>query len=116
MNDKPGVMAGRRRGRAEIEQIVAEFAASGVRRTEFCRRHGMTLGTLHRYLKLCEQPDGGAAQDGLLAVELAGRTLATDRDAGCGLAVVLSHGRRIEVEVEFDAPTLERLVTLLEKM
>ena|ERR1035437_4154442 len=76
MNDKPGVMVGRRRGRAEIEQIVAEFAASGVRRTEFCRRHGMTLGTLHRYLKLCEQPDGGAAQDGLLAVELAGRTLA----------------------------------------
>jgi hypothetical protein len=76
----------------------------------------MTLGTLHRYLKLCEQPDGGAAQDGLLAVELAGRTLATDRDSGWGLAVVLWHGRRIEVEAGFDAPTLERLVTLLEKM
>ena len=116
MNDKLGVKKARRRGRAEIEQIVAGFAASGVRRTEFCRRHGMTLGTLHRYLKLCEQPDGGAAQGGLLAVELAGRTLATDGDAGCGLAVVLSHGRRIEVEAGFDAPTLERLVILLEKM
>lgn len=116
MNDKPGAMVGRRRGRAEIEQIVVEFASSGVRRTEFCRRHGMTLGTLHRYLGLCEQPDGGAAQGGLLAVELAGRTLATDRDAGCGLAVVLSRGRRIEVEVGSDAPTLERLVILLEKM
>lgn len=116
MNDKPGVMVGRRRGRAEIEQIVAEFAASGVRRTEFCRCHGMTLGTLHRYLKLSEQPDGGAPQGGLLAVELAGTTLTTDGDAGCGLAVVLSRGRRIEVEAGFDAPTLERLVTLLEKM
>jgi len=64
----------------------------------------MTLGTLHRYLKLCEQPDGGAAQGGLLAVELAGRTLATDGDAGCGLAVVLSHGRRIEVEQDLMRP------------
>jgi hypothetical protein len=76
----------------------------------------MTLGTLHRYLKLCEQPDGGAAQDGLLAVELAGRTLATDGDSGCSLAVVLCRGRKIEVGAGFDEPTLQRLVNLLEKM
>jgi hypothetical protein len=32
----------RRRGRAEIEQIVAEFTSSGLTRTEFCRRYGMS--------------------------------------------------------------------------
>ena len=42
--------------------------------------------------------------------------LATERDAGCGLAVVLSHERRIEVGAGFDEPTLQRLVNLLEKM
>jgi len=40
----------RRRGRAEIEQMVAEFTGSSLTRTEFCRRHGMSLGTLNRYL------------------------------------------------------------------
>ena len=35
----------------------------------------------------------------------------------CGLALVLSRGRRIEVEAGFDGPTLlQRLINLLEKM
>lgn len=107
-----------RRTRAEIEQIVAEFTAGGgVNRTEFCRRHGMSLGTLNRYLKQRREQGGScAADDGLVTVELVGTKLATERDAGCGLAVVLSHERRIEVGAGFDEPTLQRLVNLLEKM
>ncbi len=117
MNDQTGRTAQQRRTRAEIEQIVAGFTGSGVNRTEFCRRHGMSLGTLNRYLKQRrEQGDSGAADDGLLAVELAGGTLATDGDVGCDLAVVLSRGRKIEVGAGFDGPTLQRLVNLLEKM
>ena len=49
-------------------------------------------------------------------MELAGRTLATDGDSGCSLAVVLCRGRKIEVGAGFDEPTLQRLVNLLEKM
>ena len=79
-----------RRTRAEIEQIVAEFTGGGVNRTEFCRRHGMSLGTLNRYLKQRREQGGScAADDGLVTVELVGTKLATERDAG-GLAVVLS--------------------------
>jgi len=107
----------RRRGRAEIEQMVAEFTGSSLTRTEFCRRHGMSLGTLNRYLnQRREQGDSGAADDGLVAVEVAGTKLATDCDFECGLAVVLSRGRKIEVGSGFDGPTLQRLVNLLEKM
>ena len=106
-----------RRTRAEIEQIVAEFADSGLNRTEFCRRHDMGLGTLNRYLKQRhEGADASEAHSGLVAVELAGTTLAIAHDYGCGLAVVLSRGRRIEVGAGFDEPTLQRLVNLLEKM
>lgn len=117
MNDETEVREPRRRPPALIEQIVAEFADSGLNRTEFCRRHGMGLGTLNRYLKQrCKGADAGEAHSGLVAVELAGTALATDHDSGCGLAVVLCRGRRIEVGAGFDEPTLQRLVNLLEKM
>lgn len=106
-----------RRTRAEIEQIVAEFAGGGVNRTEFCRRHGMSLGTLNRYLKQRREQGGScAADDGLVVVEVAGTKLAAEHDSGCGVAVVLSRGRKIEVGTGFDEPTLQRLVNLLEKM
>jgi hypothetical protein len=38
------------------------------------------------------------------------------RELGCGLAVVLARGRRIEVGVGFDGATLERLVLLMENL
>jgi hypothetical protein len=103
----------RRRTRSEIEQIAAEFAGSGLNRTEFCRRQRMSWGTLNRYLRLREH---GAADGGLVAVELAGTKGVTEHDSGCGLALVLSRGRRIEVGTGFDGPTLQRLISLLEKM
>ena len=40
-----------RRTRAEIEQLVAEFVSSGMRRTEFCRSRRLSFGTLDRHLK-----------------------------------------------------------------
>ena len=114
MNDEPGVTVQRRRGPAEIEQIVAEFAQSGLRRTEFCRRHGMTLGTLHRYLRRMRGESGsGTAKGGLVPVEVAD---GTRHESGASLALVLLRGRRIEVGAGFDPTTLQRLVSLLEKM
>lgn len=116
MSDETGVTTQRRR-RVEIEQIVAEFAESGLNRTEFCRRHGMSLGTLNRYRqRQREQSDRGEAKGGLVAVELAGTKFATDSEGGCRLAVVLSGRRKIEVGAGFDAPTLERLIVLLENL
>ena len=104
-----------RRRRSEIAQIVAQFANSGLNRTEFCRRHGMCLGTLNRHLKRL-RGSNTAPSDGLVAVELAGGNFINDHSDDGGLAVVLSGGRRIEVSAGFDAPTLQRLVALLEAM
>ena len=104
-----------RRTRAEISQIVAAFAGSGVSRTEFCRRHRIGLGTLNRYLKQQgRESDTGSC--GLIAVELAGSKFAADGDRGGILTVVLARGRRVEVGPGFDTPTLERLVLVLEKV
>lgn len=123
MNDQTGVAGRRRRTRAEVERVVAEFAGSGLNRAEFCRRQAMSLGTLNRYLKRVHaQADSGAklrelpASNGLVAVELASPKLAAGSDGCYHFAVVLPNGRKIEVRTGFDGPTLERLVQLLETM
>ena len=101
----------RRRSRAEAAQLVAEYEGSGLSREEFCRERELALSTLVRYRKRRRQEQGDAADPGRwLAVEVSGAHPA----GASGLAVVLASGRRIEVGREFDARTLEQLVSLLE--
>jgi hypothetical protein len=52
----------------------------------------------------------------LVPVELSARKSPTQQEPGCGLAVVLPGGRRIEVHPDFDRNTFERLVSLLERV
>src|SRR6266705_4916523 len=102
MTDEQSVMEKRRRTPAEIEQIACEFESSGLNRSQFCRRQGLTLGVLNRYLQRRQAASGsGASGDGLVAVELVGKKLSAERAASCGLAVVLARGRRIAVSVGF---------------
>ena len=104
-----------RRTRSEIEQIVKQFAESGLNRSEFCRRHGLCPGTLNRHLQRIGASNA-ASSDGLVAVELVGNEFSSDRKGGGGVTVVLSRERRIEVSAGFDTPTLQRLIALLENM
>ena len=108
----------RRRTREEIQQLVAEFLSSGMRRTEFCRSRGLSFGTLNRHLKKQRWKSKNrrvSSADRLLPVELTARKSPTQHEPSCGLAVVLSGGRRIEVHPDFDTNTLERLVSALER-
>lgn len=100
---------GRRRSRAEAEQLVAEYEAGGLSRQEFCLQHGLALVTLDRYRKRRRQPQEASGNNRWVAVELTGGSR-----PGSALAVVLLSGRRIEVNRGFDADTLEQLVRLLE--
>jgi len=119
----------RRRSRAEAEQLVAGFEASGLRRREFCLKQGVALSTLDFWRKRRRQERGAIASsrlgtpnadarakvgngDRLVAVELADLPVGA---VGGGLAVVVSRGRRIDVSRGFDAATLERLLAVLEQ-
>jgi transposase-like protein len=107
----------RRRSSAEIRQLVEEFVQSGLRQSEFCRRHGVVLNTLKRYLKQDGKAQrAGAGCGALVAVEVAAAGPAQAREQGNSLAVVLGSGRRIEVGESFDAATLARLVSVLERL
>ncbi len=119
MNGEQQVAARRRRTRAEVAQLVAEFVSSGMRRSEFCRSRGLSFGTLDRHLKKrrWKRKRRSAPADGqLVPVELASRKSPAEHEPSCGLAVVLSGGRRIEVQRDFDAHTFERLVSVLERV
>ena len=118
MNEKQKTSASRRRTRAEIQQLVAEFVGCGMRRTEFCRSRGLSFGTLDRHLKKqrWKRKNRRASSAGrLVPVELAAGKSPAPHDSSCELAVVLTGGRRIEVHPDFDANTFERLVGILER-
>jgi len=118
MTAKTELSAPKRRTRAEVQQLVAEFVSSGMRRSEFCQSRGLSFSTLDRHLKKLRwkrrsMPIPSAGR--LVPLELAAKKSPTQHDAACGLAVVLSGGRRIEVHPDFDTSTFERLVSVLER-
>jgi hypothetical protein len=105
----------RRRTPGEIQQIVSEFKSGEVTQIEFCRRQGLTLSTLGRYLSQVRALSE-ASNRGLVAVELAIKKGGAEPSGGCGLSVSVGNGRRIVVEAGFDATSLQRLVQVLERM
>jgi hypothetical protein len=116
MDHQTNVATAKRRTREEIRQIVSEFATSGMQQSEFCGSRGISRSTLDRHLrKQRAQNQKSRAGNRLLEVEI--RT-ATGRSASTssGLVVGLTSGRRIEVNRGFDAATLERLLTVLDKV
>jgi hypothetical protein len=119
MTAKTKLSAPKRRTRAEVQQLVAEFVSSGMRRSEFCQSWGLSFSTLDRHLKKRRwkrrrRPVSPGGQ--LVKVELAAKKSPTQHEAICGLAVVLSGGRRIEIHPDFDTSTFERLVSVLERV
>ena len=84
--------------------------------SEFCSSRGISRSTLDRHLrKQRAQDQGSRAGNRLLAVEIraeSGRPASTSS----GLVVGLTSGRRIEVNRGFDGATLERLLTVLDKV
>ena len=118
MSAEQKASAHKRRTRAEVQQLVAEFMSSGKRRSEFCRSRRLSFGTLNRHLKKqrSKKKSRASCSSGrLVPVELAARKSQRQHESSCGLAVVLPGGRRIEVQRDFDAYAFERLVGILER-
>lgn len=115
MDHQTNVATAKRRTREEIRQIVAEFATSGMPQSEFCGSRGISRSTLDRHLKKQRaQGQGSRAGNRLLTVEVRAASGSSASTSG-GLVVALTSGRRVEVNRGFDAATLERLLTVLDK-
>jgi hypothetical protein len=90
-----------------VQRLVSEFGTSGLSRGEFCRIHGVRLSTLQRGLK--REGDGKR----LVRVKVIGGKGSADREAPWAMAVVLSKGRRIELNRDFNVVQLRRVVEAL---
>jgi len=107
----------KRRSRQEIKRLVAEFETSGLRRSEFCQKHNLALGTLQRGLRRRRMKvEGQSEAKRLVEVKLAGIQRNGRGPGTCSLEVVLAEGRRIEVRRDFDAETLARLIRTIEQI
>jgi len=102
----------RRRSRIEAQHLVLEFKQSGLTRQAFCAQHGLSVASLDKYRRRPAAILEGC--DRLLPVELA-PDQASAFKANSTLWVELIGGRRIGVEIGFDAATLGRLIGLLDK-
>jgi len=107
----------RRRSRTEVEALVAEFEASGLMRAAFCHARGLAVGTLDKYRRRVQSKPQSRA-GALLPVEVfSSPSRHADSETHDGeLTVELRSGRRIEVRRGFDAETLERLLTVLDRV
>jgi hypothetical protein len=96
--------------------LVSEFVTSGLPRSEFCRIHGMTLGTLQRGLNREGVKSSNIQSVGkrLVRVKITGGSDTVDLQGPCAIAVVLVNGRRIELNQNFDPAQLRRVVETLE--
>jgi hypothetical protein len=102
----------RRRSRAEAEELVREFEASGLRRQLFCAERGLSVAALDKYRRQYGQRTTGN-EGRLVAVDVISGNSASK--VSTALCVELANGRRIGVGSGFDAATLERLLAVLER-
>ena len=118
MNANGAVAVCRRRDSAEGARLVADFNHSGLGRKEFCVLHGLSVHTLDAWRRRVTR---SGSRENIVPVEIV-----EDRRASMGsmqagrfvrdgqFRVVLAQGLRIEIEPNFDAAELRRLIAALD--
>ena len=108
----------RRRSFAEVQALVGEFESSGLLRAVFCQQRGLAVGTLDKYRKRVHgvRQAGGSAFVPVEVVPSTARDVNGAARHDGGLVVELRSRRRIEVCRGFDAGTLERLLSILDRV
>src|SRR5690242_20708612 len=93
-----------RRSSEELQQLVEQFRMSGVSQIEFCRRTGMVLSTLGRYLRRKNNPEQ----------QLVRVKVEAPPDPGTGFLLMLGNGRQIASGWRFGDAELARLIRVVE--
>jgi transposase-like protein len=115
-------MAQRRRTRAQWQRLVEGWSGSGLTQAQYCRCHGISVASLHRWRERLRQDRGiGAVPAGLGGaaepVRLLPVELLAEEHPGlldeAPLRLVFPEGLQLEIAPGFDAPTLRRVVALL---
>lgn len=93
----------RRRSPAEITAILTQYRRSGLTQRCFAQRHGLSLSTFSRWLRLARPP--GAADFVRVALPAS--------PTGADFELAWPDGRRLRVPQEFDPAALRALLEVL---
>lgn len=94
-------------------RMVQRWRSSGLSVRAFCQNHGLSEPSFYSWRRVLAQRD--ARPPAFVPVRVAAEPRTTDVDTAGGLELVLGHGRVLRIGPAFDAPTLRRLLTLLEE-
>jgi hypothetical protein len=124
-------MARVRRGAAEWVELIDRWQASGLSLSAFCHEYGLNFGTMQGWAYKSTHKDAlekarreaGAVADpveaspvaeAFLPVLVAEGPRASPPTHRAGVEVMLGLGRRVGLEIGFDAETLRRVLAVLE--
>jgi len=97
---------GQKRSTEEIARLLEGYEASGLTRTEYCRREGIAATTLDYYRRRKARKEKGRLVKVVVKTELAGPHSV--------FVLVLANGRRIESGWKFGEAELARLIRICE--
>jgi transposase-like protein len=115
-------MAQQRRTRAQWRRLVEDWPDSGLTQEQYCRRHGISVASLHRWRERLRQERAvgfghGRAREAAEPVRLVPVDLLAAQLPSAGveatLRLVFAGDLCLEIAPGFDAPTLRRVVELL---
>jgi len=115
-------MAQQRRLRAQWRRLVEGWPNSGLNQAQYCRRHGISVASLHRWRERLRQdravdPEHGRPLEAAGPVRLVPVEVLAAQPPGAAveatLRLVLAEDLCLEIAPGFDAPTLRRIVELL---
>jgi hypothetical protein len=95
---------------AEMRRVLEEYAASGLRRREFCEQRGIALTTFDYWRREhAVQPRKPERGPRMVAVQVTNAELAEH------FTLSLTNGRRIECSWQFAEAELARLIRIAER-
>jgi len=103
-----------RRTRTQWRKLVANWPGSGLSQEAYCRRHSISVTSLHRWREIFRHEGPGEEVASGQSLQLLPVTLPDPPEGGqAGICVVLDEGLRIELGADFQPATLRRALDVL---
>jgi len=96
-------------------RVVRQWRQSGLSVRAFCAQHGLSEASFYAWRRALNRRDTAAVSFVPVAVVSEERSASAGVGACAGLELVVGRGRVVRVGPGFDAPTLQRLLALLEE-
>jgi hypothetical protein len=96
-------------------RTLRQWRASGLSVRDFCVQQALSEASFYAWRRTLAERDAEVVSFVPVQVVPEAKPVEAADSAGSGLELVLAGGRRLRLGPDFDAPTLQRLLALLEE-